>query len=169
MNLSRRGFFGGLTAALVAAPAVVHAGNLMKVYTPRPLTLWGDGVHDDTAALQDFISGNKVKFVRQVLEPMIGPDGHKAIVLPRGIFATSAPLLVGSYTSLKGGEATLRPSGNYAIKMEGEYIHFERLTVMGRTPMSGAFDAISQLSLSPPMLAGHLSTPHPNLQARLWQ
>ena len=50
MNLSRRRFFG-----LLAAPAIVRVTSLMAVVPlllDVPPRLWGDGVHDDTAALQ---------------------------------------------------------------------------------------------------------------------
>ncbi len=53
--MQRRGF---LTAMLAAgtAPAVVRADSLMKIFVPPPeiLRLWGDGIHDDTAAMQAF-------------------------------------------------------------------------------------------------------------------
>lgn len=48
------------------APAVVRAGSLMGVvYRPHALivfrhTLYGDGVHDDTRALQAFFNGLEV-------------------------------------------------------------------------------------------------------------
>jgi hypothetical protein len=57
--LNRRGFLGALLAAS-AAPAFVKAESLMKLYVP-PLVLWGDGIHDDTKALQAFFDGRAVK------------------------------------------------------------------------------------------------------------
>lgn len=55
-ELKRRGFlFAAL--AVCAAPAIVRADSLMRVVPPRRLVLWGDGIHDDTAALQDILDG----------------------------------------------------------------------------------------------------------------
>jgi hypothetical protein len=61
MELSRRGFLGAMLAA-AAAPAFVKASSLMPIYVPKQevLTLWGDGVHDDSAALQALIDGKEV-------------------------------------------------------------------------------------------------------------
>ncbi len=49
--LSRRALFGGL-AAILAAPAIVKAEAIMRISPPF---LWGDGIHDDTQAIQDMI------------------------------------------------------------------------------------------------------------------
>lgn len=51
----RRFLFGAGAAALLAAPALVHASSLMKLSVPRVPKLWGDGIHDDSAALQYLI------------------------------------------------------------------------------------------------------------------
>lgn len=48
--LQRRKFIAGL-GALFAAPAIVRASSLMAVRATLPY-LWGDGIHDDTRALQ---------------------------------------------------------------------------------------------------------------------
>lgn len=57
---TRRGFLGALLAA-AAAPAIVRADSLMKIVAPRQgLILWGDGIHDDAAALQALIDGKPV-------------------------------------------------------------------------------------------------------------
>lgn len=56
MDLSRRSFLRGA----LAAPAVVAAASLMPVRAIERLLiprLWGDGVHDDTAALQAVLDG----------------------------------------------------------------------------------------------------------------
>ncbi len=58
----RRTFLTGI-AGVIAAPAIVRASSLMPVRTIPP-TLWGDGIHDDTAALQWLLnSGKPVKLV----------------------------------------------------------------------------------------------------------
>jgi hypothetical protein len=54
MNISRRSFFGG---ALVLA-AAVSAPVLARENIP---TLWGDGRHDDTRALQAMLDGKAVR------------------------------------------------------------------------------------------------------------
>lgn len=87
--MNRRGFLGALLAA-AAAPAIVRAGSLMPVYVPRPsglLTLWGDGVHDDTAALQAMLMGAAVRYGTAILEPNAG-----RIFLPPAIFKLSDTL-----------------------------------------------------------------------------
>lgn len=58
MELSRRGFLGSMLA-LAAAPAVVKAGSLMRVYVP-PLFLCGHGNRDDSVALQAWVDGKTV-------------------------------------------------------------------------------------------------------------
>ena len=71
--MDRRGFLGTMLA-LGAAPAIVRAESLMRiVYRPEMLlgsvetgligfrhTLYGDGIHDDTLALQAFVNGAAV-------------------------------------------------------------------------------------------------------------
>lgn len=78
--MDRRGFLGTMLA-LGAAPAIVRAESLMKIVVPkrdllyegRPIRqgiygiefveeheLYGDGIHDDTAALQAWFDGKTV-------------------------------------------------------------------------------------------------------------
>lgn len=47
--ISRRGFFGAMAgaASILAMPILAY---------PRPPKLWGDGIHDDTEALQWYIN-----------------------------------------------------------------------------------------------------------------
>lgn len=47
--LARRGFLVGL----LAAPSIVSAASIMRV-APYSI-IWGDGIHDDTAAIQRLI------------------------------------------------------------------------------------------------------------------
>lgn len=83
--MNRRGFLKGMLAAGVAPYVVTTSGVLMpvrKIITPDvlftqsgpgatartvqdALRLWGDGIHDDTAALQAWIDG----------KPVLGVDG----------------------------------------------------------------------------------------------
>lgn len=53
--MKRRSFLQ-LTAVSVTAPFAVYASR------PAMLTLYGDGVHDDTAALQKIFDGGPVMF-----------------------------------------------------------------------------------------------------------
>lgn len=57
--MNRRKFMGFLGLA-VAAPAIVRAESLMKLYVPPKIVIWGDGVHDDTEALQAFFDGGRI-------------------------------------------------------------------------------------------------------------
>jgi hypothetical protein len=47
----------------------------MPVRERRILTLWGDGIHDDTAALQALINGETVRRLDQVLKYYDVPEG----------------------------------------------------------------------------------------------
>lgn len=77
--------------ALAAAPAIVRADSLMRVVTIDQLILWGDGIHDDTLALQALIDGKTVKrrdgstFARY---------HNGAILLRYGVFAVSSPIVI---------------------------------------------------------------------------
>jgi hypothetical protein len=94
MNTSRRGFLAGL-AALVAAPAIVRVSSIMPVKAVPPLskwyTLWGDGVHDDTAGVDAMLRGESV--FHRGLGVLIGMEhdgGH--IYFPPGIYRKRGPL-----------------------------------------------------------------------------
>lgn len=99
---TRRGFLGALLAA-AAAPALVRASSLMPIYVPPApkiltpadfgavgdplLTLWADGVHDDTAALQALIGGAAVLFNGKRYG-----GGMGGVLLPSGTIRTSGTL-----------------------------------------------------------------------------
>lgn len=54
--MNRRAFLRGL----IAAPAIVAAGSLMPIRSIERFvlpTLWGDMVHDDSAAIQALVDG----------------------------------------------------------------------------------------------------------------
>lgn len=59
--MNRRGFMGSILA-LGLAPAIVRASSLMPVIAriPDSLILYGDGIHDDTKAMQAFLDGQRV-------------------------------------------------------------------------------------------------------------
>lgn len=66
-NMIRRSFLMGIGAAL-AAPTIVHAGNLMPIRAIERVlmpVLWGDGIHDDTAAFQALLNGDPVKILNE--------------------------------------------------------------------------------------------------------
>ena len=54
INTSRRRFLFG-AAALALAPALVRAESIMPISVPRLPKLYGDGIHDDTYALERHI------------------------------------------------------------------------------------------------------------------
>lgn len=87
---SRRRFLFG-AAALIAAPAIAKAANLMPISVLKPPKLWGDGIHDDTEALQTYIE-------REIA------SGSRNIQIPQGVFRLSATLHIGmnSFTTLSG-------------------------------------------------------------------
>lgn len=88
---TRRGFLGAMLAA-AAAPALVRAGSIMPVYVPKPglITLWGDGIHDDTTAMQALLSGGEVNYGGASVKSLAG-----TLRLPSGTFLVSAPLVFG--------------------------------------------------------------------------
>jgi hypothetical protein len=59
--MNRRGFLAAILAA-ASAPAIVQADSLMRIFVPPQeiVILWGDGAHDDTAALQRWMNGGRV-------------------------------------------------------------------------------------------------------------
>lgn len=105
MSLSRRGFLGAMLAA-AAAPAIVKNENLMRIVAPRSLllTLWGDGVHDDTQGIQALVNGQTVVFGGREFGPR--PDG--AIYFPSGTFAMGSAVVLASGANLFGNHAQFK-------------------------------------------------------------
>ena len=94
MEMTRRGFIAAMLAA-AAAPAIVRPESLMRIVTLRPLdapilTLFGDGITDDTAALQALASGGSVLFRGNPLRA----DAGGSVVLPSSAFLLSATLTI---------------------------------------------------------------------------
>jgi len=86
---TRRGFLGAMLAAAMA-PAVVKSSSLMKIATPKPLllTLYGDGVHDDTSALQTLLAGGMVLSKSGLI---LGKDAG-VLCIPSGVFSVTETL-----------------------------------------------------------------------------
>lgn len=95
-DLSRRSFLGGILAVGTAATLVRSAPLL-----PRALPmLWGDGLHDDTAALNALLSGGEFEVSRE------GLALRKAgmILLREGNFLVSDTISIGTEgTTIVGG------------------------------------------------------------------
>lgn len=77
---SRRSFLHGL----FCAPAIVAASSIMpvKAILDLPPQIWGDGIHDDTAALQwvlDRPSPHIVRGVYRVTAPLTVRHDHTTI------------------------------------------------------------------------------------------
>lgn len=71
MNIDRRSFVAGLAAAVgaLATPAFAFA---------TPPTIYGDGIHDDTAGLQAFFDGRRV---RDLTAPgVLAREGNRATI-----------------------------------------------------------------------------------------
>jgi hypothetical protein len=98
MNLHRRSLLTAALAAL-AAPAIVRAESLMRLPPRRLLVpvLWGDGLHDDTAALQLLIDNAR------------GQD----IEFPPGTYKISSPLRF-DHSHVNGNRALVRPRPDFA-------------------------------------------------------
>lgn len=82
--IARRSFLAGILAA-GCAPAIVRASSLMPVRAPRLsspgaglLTLWGDGVHEDSAALRALLSGQSV--YDAIRESVVEPAGQYIVL-----------------------------------------------------------------------------------------
>lgn len=114
MELSRRGFLTGVIAvgAVAALPALA---------SDMPI-LYGDGVHDDTAALQAFIDGKPV--IRDGV--VYRCDGDEPVVLHGGIYEISDTLVFDNSAKLApltfhGGEIRTSPdfSADYIFRFEG--------------------------------------------------
>lgn len=103
---SRRRFLFG-AAVLLAAPAIAKASSLMPISTApwRAPKLWGDGIHDDTAAIQWMLDN---------------PDISGVVNLPKGKYLTTATISVPDFVQLQGPKAWLHakvPGG------DGLFVH----------------------------------------------
>ncbi len=102
--MNRRQLLQGILGAALA-PAFVKATNLMPVRSmPSGLVVWGDGVIDDTAALQAYINGERVTFAKQLRRMA---RGGLLIEFPHGKYRITDTLQFGNAdnTRLDGGWA----------------------------------------------------------------
>jgi hypothetical protein len=87
--MNRRGFLGGILAAGMA-PMVVSAGVLMPV-RPAAIILYGDGIHNDTLALQSLFDGDKYVFDQRTGMYM---ERSSTIRLHGGTYVVSSPIII---------------------------------------------------------------------------
>lgn len=119
MSTTRRGFLGAILAAGVA-PMFVQSGVLMPsraVIMPEPtalLKLWGDGVHDDWAALQ---------------QRLMTPDSMVRLE-SKGIYRVTRALVVAAGTTLTSdgcARLNLESDAKWVLTLKGhtrlEHLH----------------------------------------------
>lgn len=90
MNVKRRNFLKGSSALVAGAAALAALPALIKIAAPQYFTyptLYGDGLHDDTGALQAIYNGHKVIDARsgQVLQA----TNKTPVVINGGIYKIS--------------------------------------------------------------------------------
>lgn len=103
--LNRRGLLG-----LAAAAALMASGGaaLAKALEPGLPTLWADGVHDDTPALQALIDG-RAYFDRRSGEIVPAREDAFEVTLPRGEYAVAGTLVLSDHiVGFDGNYAKLR-------------------------------------------------------------
>jgi hypothetical protein len=111
MNLTRRIFLGG-TLAIAATKFVFAEENLP--------TLYGDGIQDDTIALQTLFDGGKIRLANQGTY-LCGINPHH-ISLTGGRYIISKPLYIGGekrpFLELKNLHITASKPLEYAFNYE---------------------------------------------------
>ena len=128
MNLARRGFLAG-SGGLLMAPAIVKAEALMRIAPPL---YWGDGLHDDTAALQAMLD-------------RAGQAGRATFTMPPGrIYVEGALRVPQAVREIAGnrfgaGDRTVflnRGSGVALRFSEGDHAVAHDFVVFKTTPLS---------------------------------
>lgn len=87
MDVSRRRFFQIAAGAAIAPVAA-------KIVNPLVPVLWGDGIHDDTSALQALLDGEVVEFANPSIANGAGWFGD-TFRMPSGFFKISHTLKIG--------------------------------------------------------------------------
>jgi hypothetical protein len=130
MSMNRRSFLGGFLAVTAVAVAGVPA---MAKEAAIP-TLWGDCIHDDTAALNALFAGNPVRVEG---EDIIAKDAF----LKGGRFLISDTIMIRNPARVVDVyfETSADFRGASAVVVEGRGISMTRITVQ-RGPRSPSFN-----------------------------
>jgi hypothetical protein len=93
--MNRRAFF-----RLAAGAALTPLAAKVAAAFPDAPILYGDGIHDDTAAVQAFIDGQVVQFANPAMAEGAGwfgnPfDGGATLRMPKGLFRIFKPPIFG--------------------------------------------------------------------------
>ncbi|MEQ9565484.1 MAG: hypothetical protein RLN85_06670 [Pseudomonadales bacterium] len=112
--MNRRSFFK-LTAGAAIAPV---AAKLVNPLTP---VLWGDGVHDDTSALQALLDGEVVEFANPSTASGAGWS-ENIFRMPGGIFRLSKGVEFKGKSNCEyhgnGSEIIISEDSDYGIKID---------------------------------------------------
>lgn len=146
---SRRSFLLGLGAAL-AAPAVVRADSLMKLWVPPLPIVWGDGIHDDAPGLNALLAGQRAIIKSEAVEVVNG-----AVFMRNGIYLIRSAIELTSNNMFLGSNSTIEadldpgvPAFRYG---RGANVAMLQMTINSRRGSSGiSRSVISQFGASAP-------------------
>jgi len=93
--------------ALSAAPAFVRADSLMKIIVPPSFVLYGDGIHDDTAAMQALIRGDMVRNAKGLILHNSG-----TVVIPPASYIVSSTITFTRPTEMRGSYIAVKHKGH---------------------------------------------------------
>ena len=82
--MTRRDFLKSI-AGLLTVSAVGSIVREKRREMPSPFRLYGDGIHDDSAAFQALMNGEKVLYQDRTLERQ-NLDGNSVVYLPTGTY-----------------------------------------------------------------------------------
>jgi hypothetical protein len=137
MMASRRKLLFG-AAALALAPAIARAENIMRIKPPT-LILYGDGVHDDTHAMNSLVSGERVwSGIHQHWVTPKGnyirlPDGHHKITDSIRISRDALDIDFGGAVL----DLSSAPADTHAINVSGMGNHIRNIRVGYQPPGTG--------------------------------
>lgn len=125
--MKRRVFLSGL----IAAPAVIAYAKLMPVRAfAEPLVLYGDGIADDTAALNAFLRGDPVRAIHAVI---------KGRTLTGGFFNVSNGLHVSRDAKIVGSSIRYFDDGSTFIHADGANLTLRDSTIHVQKVPGGAY------------------------------